>query len=158
MYGPFPSRWRVAAPTLLVTLHAPPYYAGFLTTIVVFPSRKLVATVDAYGHINIWRVRATEGKTKPFAALKEPASPVCAMEWSPNGFFALGSYDGTVTLWDVDNGEEPLQTYRGSPTKIIRVEFLPGGDLWATNANNFREPCPLSAGIMKGVEEMRRRA
>ncbi|WP_333323274.1 WD40 domain-containing protein, partial [Microcoleus sp. T3_A4] len=75
---------------------------GSISTVVISPDGKLLATGDVVGEIHLWKV--LDGQQ--VLTFKGHNNGVRSVAFSPQGtILASGSEDGTIKLWDVNTGQ-----------------------------------------------------
>lgn len=108
-----------------------------VSAIAISSDGKNVVTGSADKTAKLWDVSESPTTTK----LTGHSKPVLCVAFSPKAeskFFASGSEDGTINLWD-SNGTQPVLTLRGQPaTPILAVAISPDGQTLASGGADAR--------------------
>jgi WD40 repeat protein len=104
---------------------------------VVFARRRPVVAVSGGDKVRLWDL--TTGRPEAAGQVQRPGKPVGGMAISPDGrILAVGGYDQTTTLWNIDDLSEPRLI--GKPlsdftNNVTSVEFSPDGRLLAVTGH-----------------------
>jgi hypothetical protein len=88
-----------------------------------YPVAQATGLLEGAGHSIGWLTRGAS----PWPAIRSSASNVLTVAWHPAGdVMATGHADGSVRLWDVDNGQE-IRRFEGHTQGVLSVAFSPDG-------------------------------
>ena len=96
------------------------------------PDGKRLAAGDEESRIHIFYTDHQNGRVRYLRTMRGHTRPVAAVAWHPDGrTLASGSWDGTVRLWNPENGVN-FAILRGHTDSVRSVAFSPDGRMLAS--------------------------